>query len=982
MSSPTEPAPLARGLSFEEVTESRRVHGANTLTPPPRTPAWKQLLEKFDDQTIRILLVAAVLSLIMAGVDRWILHGEGSFIDSLGIFLAVALATLVAWLNERKSEKEFEILNRQSEDVEVEVVRAGDTRLVPIDELVVGDLVRARMGFKVPADGVLLSASSLNVDESLLTGESIPRVKRVLAEGADPGAEHRVFRGTMVVEGHGLFRVTAVGDKTELGKIAAELHHEDETTPLQEKLTILADQIGLTGTVAATAIFTVMAAGSLLESPLLRVLSARGEPFWALVGAAAVLAIPAAFWLLPRLLGGIDDALKERGLRWIGIAVVTLPAFVVLFTVGAAGWGYFADAVAAQQTVEATLLAFVVAVTIVVVAVPEGLPMMVNVSLALNMRAMARQSCLVRKLVASETIGSATIVCTDKTGTLTQNRMAPVWFHVGGRTFTGAELWDVAATPEWASLVQNACVNATAGLEHRADGVVRVGNPTEAALLAALHERGHDYRPQREGAQVLWQVDFTSERKFSAVQIATPEGPICYDKGAPERIIARCTHVRIDGGELPLDDARRADLDVALAEASGRALRVLAFAEKRAPEGCHGDSFASCEACAGRVLVGMVGIADPLREGVRESLATCRGAGIEVTMVTGDEVGTATAIARESGILRSGDDLIMTSAEFTKLDDEALQEIAPRIRVLARSHPLDKLRLVRALKQDGNCVVAVTGDGINDTPALKAADVGLAMGTGHQVAREASDVVLVDDNFASIVTGVRWGRALYSNIQRFLQFQLSVNVVALLCALIGPLVGYPLPFTVPQLLWINIIMDTFAALALSTDPPRDGIMSRPPVPRQAHVLTPAMAVTIAINGLFQVGVLLWVLLADPFGTASEIERLTVFFTVFVMFQFWHKFNCRALRRDESPFEKLLRNKNFLFIVGLITVAQVILVQLGGPVGALFRTVPLPLATWGWILLLTASILPVAWLARQVAYWVGAEDPHPVKPAGP
>jgi Ca2+-transporting ATPase len=981
MTALTESDPLHRGLTPEEVLESRRQHGENTLTPPPRTPAWKQLVEKFDDQTIRILLVAAFLSLGMAAIDKWVLHGHGSFLDSLGIFLAVGLATMVAWLNERKSEKEFEILNRQSEDVEVEVLRAGQTRLVPIAEVVVGDLVRARMGFKIPADGVLLAATSLQVDESLLTGESLPAAKRAHGGEGEPANEQRVYRGTMVVEGHGLFRTIAVGDKTELGKIAAGLQEEDESTPLQEKLTTLADQIGLTGTVCATAIFTVMAAGSLLGSDLLRVLQARGTGFWGLLVATAALAVPGAWWVFPRLLGGIEEALRERKLGWVGVAVMTLPVFVVLFTICAAGWGYFVDPLVAQKTMEATLLAFVVAVTIVVVAVPEGLPMMVNVSLALNMRAMARQNCLVRKLVASETIGCATIICTDKTGTLTQNRMAPVWFWAGGRTFTDAQLWEIEQTPEWEPLVQNACINATAGLEHRPEGLVRVGNPTEAALLAALQTRGRDYRPLRAGAEVLDQVDFTSERKYSAVYVATPEGRVCYDKGAPERIVARCTHVRVAGAVVPLDETRLAEVQAALREASGRALRVLAFAEKRAPEGCAGGDRAACDACAGRVLAGLVGIADPLRQGVTESLDTCRRAGVEVTMVTGDEVGTARAIARQSGILRSDDDLVLTSGDLAQLSDEELQERAPRIRVLARSHPLDKLRLVRALKEGGTRVVAVTGDGINDTPALKAADVGLAMGTGHEVAREASDIVLVDDNFASIVTGVRWGRALYQNIQRFLQFQLSVNVVALACALIGPLVGYPLPFTVPQLLWINIIMDTFAALALSTDPPREGAMSRPPVPRQAHVLTPAMAVGIGINSLFQVAVLLWVLLANPFGAATELERLTVFFTVFVMFQFWHKFNCRALRHDESPFEKLLKNKNFLFIVLTITVAQAVLVQVGGPVGEIFRTTPLAWATWGWILLLTASILPVAWLARQVAYWVGAEALHPVKPAG-
>jgi Ca2+-transporting ATPase len=399
---------------------------------------------------------------------------------------------------------------------------------------------------------------------------------------------------------------------------------------------------------------------------------------------------------------------------------------------------------------------------------------------------------------------------------------------------------------------------------------------------------------------------------------------------------------------------------------------VIAFSEKlESDEACTNQETQHCLGCHQRVFVGLVGIADPLREGVSRSVAKCRRAGVEVKMITGDDPRTARSIARQCGILEQDDDLLMTSTEFQQIKDNELPEIAKRIRVLARSNPFDKLRLVQAL-QGKHSVVAVTGDGTNDAPALKAAEVGLSMGSGTEVAKEASDIVLVDDNFASIVTGIRWGRTLYENIQRFLQFQLSVNVVALLSALIGPMVGVPLPLTVPQLLWINIIMDTFAALALSTDPPRPRYMEQPPVQREKHIITKSMVVTIGISSLYQVAVLIFVLLTNIFGGKTELEKLTIFFTVFVMFQFWHKFNCRSLRHNESPFQNLIQNKNFIFIVLTITAVQILMVQVGGPIGELFRTMPLSLPTWLWILLLTATVLPVAWLARQIAFWMGAE----------
>jgi Ca2+-transporting ATPase len=976
------------GLTDVQVKEMRGKFGENALTPPERTPWWQQFIGKFDDPTIKILLAAAIISLIMAAVEKYALNDpHATFVDSLGIFMAVTLATVVGFLSERKSEKEFDLLNEVKEAIDVKVTRNGVFHTITIKDIVVGDVLRLDMGDKVPADGVLFSSLHLYIDESLLTGESLPAQKSWQADGTDiemASDDNRVFRGTMVADGHGQYLVTAVGDSTKMGEIARALAHtegedKEEETPLKQKLTRLAKQISVVGVIASTLIFTVMGVKSLLSSDLFRQVMGNIPVLSIICILAIVLGIILMKYVLKGFFSSMDMEMKSKEVQALAVVPMTVASFIFLVC----AWGFLAAPLLSVVLLNELLVAFVVAVTIIVVAVPEGLPMMVTVSLALNMMKMAKENCLVRRLIASETIGSATVICTDKTGTLTQNKMKPVWFFIGMKSFEAKEIHAAAETPEWDGIIRNIAVNSEAQLEIKEEGMTGVGNPTECALLLLLHEKGIDYREMRRLHPKIWQIDYNSERKQSVVMVEVNGKQACYVKGAPERVLENCTHVSIAGKLEPIENYRT-DILAALHTASTQALRVIAFSEKYASAGCSSLSDISiCMNCEQRVFLGLVGIADPLRPEVPGAVSQCGLAGIEVKMITGDALQTAKAIAIEAGILHPGE-LVMTSKEFNEVSDEDLPTVAKDLRVLARSSPLDKYRLVQALHKIG-AVVAMTGDGTNDAPALKTADVGLSMGkAGTEVAKEASDIVLLDDNFKSILTGVWWGRTLYQNIQRFLQFQLSVNVVALLSALIGPMVGWPLPLTVPQLLWVNIIMDTFAALALSTDPPRLKTMLQPPISRSAHIITPAMAVNIGIVGLYQVAVLFFVLIADPFKVIvfdqfkvidpeKNILMLSVFFTTFIMFQFWNIFNCRTLRHDESPLTLITKNKMFITIVTFIIIVQVVMVQVGGPVGDIFRTTPLkdPML-WLKIVGLTATVVPVAWLARQIAHWIGAE----------
>ncbi|MBO7678980.1 MAG: cation-translocating P-type ATPase, partial [Thermoguttaceae bacterium] len=938
------PYGLDVGLS-EELCE----RGRNTLTPPAKTPWWAALLGMFRDTTIIVLLVSAFVSLAVTAVERWCLHDTGaSFVDSIGIFLAIGLATVVGFLSERKSAHEFELLNQVKEDIAIKTIRSGQVTTVPIADLVVGDIVVLEPGDRLAADGVLLETAGLSVDESMLTGESLPAFKKAYknAPNQDPdrfdlkeliakarlGEAYFAARGTMVTDGRGLMVVTAVGDETQMGQIAGALAAQsdsDEETPLVGKLTVLARQISVGGMTAAVGIFTVMAVIDAWQSPLRDALmSHTGEP-------AALLGVSlAAGWLLERF--ALKPFLKSMDMElrspWLAL-LAWLAMVVAAFTIVLGLWGLTRQANLPDgvDLLKDVLLAFVVAVTIIVVAVPEGLPMMVTISLAMNMMKMARENCLVRRLVASETIGSATVICTDKTGTLTENKMVPRRIFADGRDYAaddfGKTIKAFFGAGDWARQI---AVNSQADLHiEEKDGgtvVTGIGNPTECSLLKFLHRHGGDYRQERASGKILFELGHNSQRKMSLVEFQDHEGRrFCFAKGAPRRILDACSSIVIDGRVEPIALYRR-EIDRALAEYAKQSLRVLAFCSKNGPlADAERQTDSPRWKAGGYTLTCLIGIADPLRPEIPDAVKRCREAHIQVKMITGDALPTAEAIAREAGILTGApNELVLTSDQLAEYSDDKLSEAAGDIRVLARSTPMDKLRLVQALHRKGE-VVAMTGDGTNDAPALKAADVGLSMGiSGTEVAKEASDIVLVDDNFKSIVTGVWWGRTLYQNIQRFLQFQLSVNVVALIAALVGPLVHIPLPLTVTQLRWINIIMDTFAALALSTDPPRPRTMTEKPIARDAHIITGTMIFGILFNGLYQVAILFLALFGGWFLAPEEkyngaiaasspeylehnLPALTVFFTIFVMFQFWHKFNCRALRHGDRPFELLRKN---------------------------------------------------------------------------
>ncbi|MDR2438508.1 MAG: calcium-translocating P-type ATPase, PMCA-type [Planctomycetaceae bacterium] len=944
---------VQNGLTAEQVQQSAEKYGRNTLTPPPRKSWRSQLLEKFEDPTIRILLAAAVVSILMTLIEKFVLqHEDASFIDSIGIFLAVALATLAGFFSELKSAREFDLLNKVKDDIRIKVFRNGQMTEISINDLVVGDIVHLDLGDKVPADGVVLDALGLLVDQSVMTGESVPVEKHTVnfetftTDSIDINSikidsidneESLVYRGTMISDGHGQFVVTKVGDQTRLGQIAANLGSTESgnETPLTQKLAVLAKQISVVGMTCAVLIFAVMA-------------------FF-------------TFW------------------NWDGNLFVLLRGL---------------------------LTCFVVAVTVIVVAVPEGLPMMVTVSLALNMMKMAKENCLIRKLVASETIGSATVICSDKTGTLTQNQMTVTWLFAGLKelnNFATIKNLSDKNLPEWTTLVNLISANSEASLNIQQGKIEGIGNPTECALLRLLHETGIDYREHRNKDPRVWELSHNSARKMSLVAVERNNKRLIYAKGAPERLLNSCSHVMVNGQHEPIESYLPV-IQSALTQAQNQALRVIAFTVKeyelqslenvqknvsqKVPESFQEENAEHFTDYRDNTLYALIGITDPIRPEVPHAVTVCREAGVHVKMITGDAKPTAVAIAKQAGILSetfiSGDfkndfeteikhgEIVLTSEELSQLSDEKLVEVIPHLRVLARSTPMDKLRLVKAMHQQGD-VVAMTGDGTNDAPALKFADVGISMGiAGTEVAKEASDIVLMDDNFKSIVTGIWWGRTLYQNIQKFLQFQLSVNVVALTCALLGPLIGVPLPLTVPQLLWINIIMDTFAALALSTDPPRERSMKQKPIKREASIITPSMGITILLCSAYQVVILGIVLCyglflengkifqfnADP-REPENIQALTVFFTTFVMFQFWNIFNCRSLRYDESPFSLLLKNRLFLLIIGLIIFVQIGMVQVSGywGIGHVFRTESLSLLQWSKIILLTMTIIPFAWLVR-------------------
>ncbi len=1033
----TVPTHFESGLDSAAVERSRQTFGRNVLTPLPHEPIWKKFLEKFDEPIIKILLAAALLSMIvdlfkvnptegavgtgaivLLLVGAWItkqgswipslmfvsalvlffvgLAGGHFLVEGLAVMIAVVLATGVAFASEFKSDREFEILNAKKDSLQVKVQRDGRVHSIPMEDVVVGDLVLMETGDEIPADGRVVRAVEFLVDQSLMTGESeaVKKSARPYDDTADgPDQPACLYRGTQVVDGTATMLAVDLGDNTYLGQIARKLSAEDidegeevpeggdektrvkrkltmskELTPLQLKLTNLADLISKVGYVAAALIFVAQL------------------------------------------------------IRGIIVHEIYIPT----------------DGAQALNVASELLGYFVTMVIIIVVAVPEGLPMSVTVSLALAMQKMTRANSLVRQLVACETIGSATVICSDKTGTLTQNKMQVDRVSWEGTIASRGEAdWPKFAgiTPlrhptkpvEWIALIS--ALNSTANLDEKNGKTITIGNSTEGALLQWLREAGLEYGEARLEYEALYQIHFSSERKRMTTVVKNGHGLVALVKGAPEALIENCQRYQTADGQLrDLDAGMRQSIQGRLQQSAAQAMRTLAFAYAILPPGTPEDEAGLHELRDslehGLVYVGFVAIRDPLRLDVKDAVGECRRAGIEVKMITGDNVETARAIGHEIGLIERGDEPIdtpnarvVTSKRFNEMNDDELKQALPNLRIVARARPLDKFRMVRLLQELGE-VVAVTGDGTNDAPALKKADVGLAMGiAGTEVSKEASKIVLLDDAFSTIVKAVHWGRSLYENIQRFIQFQLTINVSALTITFLGILLfGVKAPFTVLQLLWINVIMDTLASIALCSEPPREGLMKAPPKRRDENILTPTMVRTIFITATFFVVVMLGMLVmmkgspsspglwagngnwsveaagnryevpasdlkvnaegkwhvveAHPNPTlrnqevsiAYTVFQVSLFFSVYVFFQVWNQINCRSLTPEASGLTGVLNNPTFLSVAAIVAIGQILIVTFGGPI---FKVEPLPLHVWLVVIGATASVLLFAEIARRV-----------------
>ena len=833
------------GLTDEQVKQSREQHGRNVLTPPHRTSLWKLYLDKYRDPIIQILLVAAFVSLILAFIEQ-------NFMETIGIFVAVFLATTVGFYFERDAAKKFNVLTALSEEQPVKVRRKGKVKQIPRHDIVVGDVVLIEVGDEVPADGELLTCTDLQINESTLTGEPITEKN---LEGGGDGAYPRnvVLRSTMVMNGRGEFVVTAVGDATEIGKVAQKSTEQTSVkTPLYVQLDKLASMISKVGSVVSVAAFVIFLVHDILTNPV---------------------------W------GGKD---------YFYMAEIVL--------------GYF-----------------MMAVTLIVMAVPEGLPMAVTLSLALNMRRMLKSNNLVRKLHACETMGAVTVICTDKTGTLTQNQMQVDELL---QKDDNAQLLDVAIA-----------LNSTAEL----DEDKAIGNPTESALLLWLKSQGKDYKEIRQQAKVLKQQPFSTEKKYMATIAEVSDKKYLLVKGAPEIVLSLCQ----------MEERERNQALRELDEWQHKAMRTLAFAFKEIDAELNISQLLSDK---NFTLQALVAITDPIRKDVPAAVKECRRAGIEVKVVTGDTAATALEIGKQIGVfedeaenigadgdMTSLDQQMITGEQWEALSDEEAYERAKDIRVMSRARPTDKQRLVAMLQKRGD-VVAVTGDGTNDAPALHYAHVGLSLGSGTSVAKEASDMTLLDDSFKSIANAVMWGRSLYRNLQRFLFFQLVVNVVALLLVLGGSVIGTEMPLTVTQILWVNLIMDTFAALALASLPPSHEVMQDKPRKGSDFIITKSMAWGILFCGVVFFAVMFALLVyCERRGEGGvDVHELTIFFTIFVMIQFWNLFNAKALGSNRTAFRHFLKDKGMILVLGLILIGQWIIVTFGGE---MFRTVPLSATEW-------------------------------------
>ena len=953
-----------QGLTQAEVEASRQKYGSNLLTPPKRSPWWKLWLEKFDDPVIRILIIAAVIA-ITVGIF------QGNYVEGLGIIAAILLATTVAFFNEYKASKEFDILNQVNDEIPITVIRDNNVTTVPKKDLVIGDFVLIETGDEIPADGRVIEAVSLQVNEASLTGEAIPVTKTADANLSSNNQTNyayppnQVLRDTIVNDGHGIIEITAVGDETEIGKTArCVLDITDVETPLNLQLERLSNLIGILGLGVAVLIDIALVARGILTGELNLTL---GQ--WYIVSILVIgIAIALTRVWLPIIIDGLESIGKEIEVpEWLedDSAVAWLKNISIALGISGVGigLGYYLGWVPASPsnwiTVDIALkflTYFMIAVAVIVVAVPEGLALSVTLSLAYSMQKMTQQNNLVRRMQACETIGATTVICSDKTGTLTENKM-----QVSDIQFPSFDNGTLNADN---IIVEAICANSTANLEHRkGEESIALGDHTEAALLLWLEENKIDYIDKRENFDIISQLTFSSDRKYMATLGVSPVTgeKILHIKGAPELLLANCHQILTLEGVKPFADSQRVSIAAELNKYENIGRRTLGFAYIREPQDYQQGK--ELQQYKDLILLGFVAIADPVREEVPPAVAICQKAGVKVKMITGDSRLTAMEIAREIGIMTEDDtnDLCITGNKLRDLDDEAALAMVQKVKVIARSRPQDKQRIVQLLQASGE-VVAVTGDGTNDAPALNQAQVGLSMGSGTSVAKEASDIIILDDSFASIENAVIWGRSLYQNIQKFILFQLTINVAACGIALLGPFIGINLPFTVIQLLWVNLIMDTFAALALATEPPNEKVMEKAPRNPEEFIISPPMTASIfsvaSIFLVFFVGFLLYIQ-QDNVVTPYE---LSLFFTTFVMLQFWNMFNAKCFGLKESAFSSISKNGSFVAIAALIFVGQIVMVQYGGSV---FRTVPLSLRDWLIIIGGTSIVLWVGEIWRII-----------------
>lgn len=844
-----------KGLNPEQVEKSRSTYGTNSFVRQSHESLAKRIWDASTEPMLVMLIFAAIITLAV-NITRYFTGGEYNFLECVGIFAAIALSVVITIITEGKSAKAFEALNKINEDTLIKVIRNGEPQLITQREIVVGDIIMIETGDKIVADGRLFSSNDLSVDESALTGESLPVKKdaEFVCQKSTPVAEraNMLYSGCFVSAGNGQMLVTGVGNDTEFGQIAQELSSiEKTTTPLQEKLDKLGKQITVLGASAAAIVFAIE--------------------------------------VLQFVMNG-------------------------------------------QLNLDTVSDAFITSIVLIVAAVPEGLPTIVAVSLALNIIKMSKENALVKKMIACETIGCVNIICSDKTGTLTENRMTVQKIYTGGELIDPEQLKDEM-------LLKNYCINSNANISEEDGSWSFIGNPTEGSLLAAAAKAGVDYQELRQAADIVRVFPFSSQNKDMSTIVRENGKEILYVKGNPEKIISLCTGISEEEKEKNFH---------LMEEFQNKAGRLLAFAHKEL-EGQYNDEEQD-EVEQGLIYDGFVVISDPLSPDVYESIRNCRSAGIEVKMLTGDNIRTARAIANELHML-DDDHIAVEAADIEKLTDEELKEALKKIQVIARSTPLVKMRVVKLLKEQGN-VVAVTGDGINDAPAIKHADVGIAMGiAGTDVTKEASDMVLLDDSFSTIIKAVQWGRGIYENFKRFIQFQLTVNVSSVVVVICSILAGFSAPFTALELLWINIIMDGPPALTLGLEPIRPDLLKHKPTRRNENIISKKMLLRIFVNGIFISVIFMLQHFKNFLGAAPE-EEATVLFTLFVLFQLFNAFNCREL--DDTPmFKNLLKNKLMLGVFLLVLILQGIITQFGA---AVFETVPLSAAMWGKMLLTAFTVI--------------------------